>query len=393
MVAEDEIHRRQGGETSAEALSDQVETVNSMWKAMQAAQDVYKKQAGDRKMLMVAGMVLFIFTALIFLVLSTGPGESPADSVSPSRGDSYEIAQMKSITINPQGKRADWMQYAHASGQAITNASESIEILLLGDHFEEWGGTQVGMPCPEASDCLNTSYMIQQELAPQFPGMYTAGSIAGDTTQNVLWRVTIDKGFDKVNPDVCVLQLGSADLFSGMRPSHVAAGVREVLKALQRRMMDTQFLLVGVLPRADDVYKARTKAAQNPGMFSFSKPKAVQGSLPFTSSKFYSAINQVNRWMEAIADEIGSRWLVKRPVYFLDCSHQFLVPHSGTTWHAGQGAAATEIPLALMPDMVHLSTQGHERLATCIRDTVRQLSFIAKAAKADKKARMAKLGK
>eukprot|EP00854_Cymbomonas_tetramitiformis_P017502 gene17502-20839_t len=302
------------------------------------------------------------------------------------------------MTVPPEHWTAALITAEHWGTTSVLSLGVLVTISMLakdcvGCYCGLRGGTQVGVPCPETSDCLNTSYMIQQELTPQLPGMYTAGSIAGDTTQNVLWRVTIDKGFDKVNPDVCVLQLGSADLFAGMRPNQVAAGVREVLKALQKRMMDTQFLLVGVLPRADDVYKEKTKAAQNPGMFSFSKPKAVQGSLSFTSSKFYNAITKTNQWMKAVADEIGSHWLVKRPVYFLDCSHQFLVPHSGTTWHAEQGAAATEIPLALMPDMVHLSTQGHERLATCLRDTVRQLSFIAKTAKADKQVRMAKLGK
>jgi hypothetical protein len=39
--------------------------------------------------------------------------------------------------------------------------------------------------------------------------------MAGETTQNLLWRITQLEGFNKTAPWVCVLNIGQADLEGG----------------------------------------------------------------------------------------------------------------------------------------------------------------------------------
>ena len=62
------------------------------------------------------------------------------------------------------------------------------------------------------------------------------------------------EGVAGLNPYVCVLYVGNNELSKGKEAVEVAAGIQAILKALHFFLPNTEFLIVGLLPRADDVY-------------------------------------------------------------------------------------------------------------------------------------------
>ena len=78
----------------------------------------------------------------------------------------------------------------------------------------------------------------------------------GDTTQNVLWRVTHGE-LDGVNPKVIVLLAGTNDLADPLLQSddakveHVTTGIRAILDTCREKAPGAVIVLMGVLPRND----------------------------------------------------------------------------------------------------------------------------------------------
>jgi len=71
--------------------------------------------------------------------------------------------------------------------------------------------------------------------------------LAGDVTQNVLWRV--DHGaLDGTNPDVLVLMVGVNNLAGGFSPQETVAGIRAIVAAVQAHLPNARVLLLGILP-------------------------------------------------------------------------------------------------------------------------------------------------
>jgi len=70
--------------------------------------------------------------------------------------------------------------------------------------------------------------------------------VAGDTTQNVLWRV--DHGeVAGINPKVTVVMVGTNDL-AQYSSTQVARGIEAVVSDLRHHLPHTQVVLLGVLP-------------------------------------------------------------------------------------------------------------------------------------------------
>lgn len=83
--------------------------------------------------------------------------------------------------------------------------------------------------------------------------------IAGDLTQNLLWR--IEQGeIDGIKPKAAVLMIGVNNLAGGFTAEQTAAGVRAVVGAVRTRLPETLVLLLEVLPaRRDPSDPLRTK--------------------------------------------------------------------------------------------------------------------------------------
>jgi lysophospholipase L1-like esterase len=75
--------------------------------------------------------------------------------------------------------------------------------------------------------------------------------LAGDTTQNVLWRIE-HGALDGTQPRVVVLLVGINNLAGGFSPEQTSEGVRAVVTAIQTRLPTARVLLLAVLPARQD---------------------------------------------------------------------------------------------------------------------------------------------
>jgi hypothetical protein len=120
-------------------------------------------------------------------------------------------------------------------------------------------GTDRGQPCVNKQDsqCAQMKRSFEAAYSPKEGAFVNA--IGGDSVENIVWRM-YQEGVAGLNPYVCVLYVGSNELSKGQEPTQVAAGVQAILKALHFFLPNTEFLLVGLLPRADDVFFSAVRA-------------------------------------------------------------------------------------------------------------------------------------
>ena len=149
--------------------------------------------------------------------------------------------------------------------------------------------------------------------------------IGGDRTEHVIWRLT-QGNLGKIQPKVAVLMIGTNNTGHSMQdPQQVADGVERILEILEQRLPDTKVILHGIFPR---------------------------GPHPLDAMRLNNlAINQMIR---RLAD--GER------VRFLEIGEAFLEPDGS-------------ISETIMPDRLHLSTEGYERWAAALEPTLQELGL------------------
>lgn len=74
--------------------------------------------------------------------------------------------------------------------------------------------------------------------------------IGGDTTQNVLWRITQGEELRHVKPRVIVLLIGTNNFGLGpQKPDQVVSGVSTIVSTIRHQLPETKILLLGIFPR------------------------------------------------------------------------------------------------------------------------------------------------
>ena len=147
--------------------------------------------------------------------------------------------------------------------------------------------------------------------------------VAGDTTSDVLERMMTAR-LEQLAPKVTVLLIGTNDIsLNDGTPHEIAGRTKLILQILQEKMPQTKVLLIGVLPRE------------------------------------YSPHSPVRDTIRQVNDEL-STFEDAKSVSYLDISAGYL-DENGI------------IPLALMPDSLHLSDEGYSVWATEMRDTLKTL--------------------
>ena len=149
--------------------------------------------------------------------------------------------------------------------------------------------------------------------------------IGGDRTEHVIWRLT-HGNLGKIKPKVAVLMIGTNNTGHMMQdPTEVAAGVERILEILEERLPETQVVLHGVFPR---------------------------GPSPLDKMRLNNIA--INQRIRRLAD--GER------VHFLEIGQEFLQEDGG-------------ISREIMPDLLHLSTEGYERWAAALEPTLKELGL------------------
>lgn len=198
---------------------------------------------------------------------------------------------------------ATWWQRQQA--EAAAAARDGVDLLFLGDSLTEaW---------PETGKETWEKYFVGLKAA--------SCGIGGDTTQNVIWRLT-HGGLGVLRPRVVVLLIGTNNLGNHQdSPASVVRGVKAVVAQLGRSFPNAKILVLGIFPVGP--------TPADPGR---AKVAAVNAALP------------------ALAD--GDT------IFHRDIGAVFLEP---------DGSIATDV----MPDFLHLSPEGYRRWAEAIVPTVR----------------------
>jgi beta-glucosidase len=150
--------------------------------------------------------------------------------------------------------------------------------------------------------------------------------IAGDTWENVLWRMTRGE-LKGVHARVAVLMIGTNDVSRGEDVGEIASGVGQIISVLRERLPDTKILLLGIFPRDHQ-----------------------------PDTEYRRKIVDINSRIRALADD--------QKVFFLDIGNRFL-------------DAEGHIPFEIMPDELHLSPKGYEIWAEAMNPVLMNL-FTAK---------------
>lgn len=206
---------------------------------------------------------------------------------------------------HPRVKEYDWMPTAEWKRlhQSFVKRGQDgpVDLLFIGDSITQgWGG---------APDAWKKNYADKK--AANF-------GIGGDTTQNVLWRVTAGGELAGIKPKVVVVMIGTNNF--GLRndtAEDTAKGVEAVVKAVREKLPRSKVLLLGLFPR--DV-----------------KP----------NTDFRKRIAKTNELVSKLGDD--------KAVFYRDIGGQFLDKDGN-------------LPADVMPDALHLSPKGYGIWAEAIR--------------------------
>ncbi len=234
-------------------------------------------------------------------------------------GGSAEVAP----GVNPAAvaeKRTDWSapvteMWAKRAQQQQANGG--LDVLFVGDSI-----TQLWLHDPRWAN--------GQQVWDKYYVPLKAGNVgvAGDRTENLLWRIREGRMLDGLHPKVVVLLIGINNLTGwggrsgGDAPENVAAAVKIILEELKSRFPAAKILLLGLFPAL---------APDNP---------------------IRQKIRQVNAQLVTYQDQ--------KQVFFLDFGGKFLKP---------DGSAPPE----MLRDGLHLSAAAYELWATEMTPLLRQL--------------------
>ena len=218
--------------------------------------------------------------------------------------------------VIPAPKDSAWLK--RHDGFVAEAKRGGIEVLFLGDSITDFWR--------ETNPRRGGRAVWDREFAPLHAANF---GIAGDRTQNVLWRIQHGE-LDGLAPKVVALMIGTNN--TGFEhdkktlrntPAEAAAGVTAVVRELRRRLPRTKLLLLGVFPKGDQ-----------------------------PSGAGRANVAAVNRLIAGLDDG--------RQVRFLDIGASFLAP---------DGTLSADI----MADFGHPTLKGYEIWAAAMKPLLRHL--------------------
>jgi beta-glucosidase len=222
----------------------------------------------------------------------------------------------------PRTKAYPWMSLEkwrdfHAADLA-RGKEGPIDVLFLGDSITEaWE--------------KDGAAVWEEFIAPLGAANF---GIGGDTTQNVLWRITEGGALENVRPKVVVLLIGTNNIgLLGDDPPEVVRGIGAVVQALRKQLPDARILLLDLFPRG------------------------VPGD------SYRRDVEETNRLLAAVAKD--------DPMV-----RHFRIWDEFTD---GKG----NLPSDLMPDKLHLSGKGYRIWAKAVTPVLREMLAVPGAPVAD----------
>jgi len=188
----------------------------------------------------VLSIIFFLFVFSVFLMAQQ------KDKLKPMTNNCEENASPPAHCPIPRTDKNS--QIAHA--QLLEKAGKGcIDVYFLGDSItRRWG----------SSDEKYKSFLANWKQ--NFYGWNAANfGWGGDTTQNILWRLENGE-IDNVNPKIIVLLAGTNNVGNqspqndaDKRATDVAKGFKAILDICRRKAPDATIVLMGIMPRNDNM--------------------------------------------------------------------------------------------------------------------------------------------
>lgn len=224
---------------------------------------------------------------------------------------SARAADQRIPALKPEVQTAPWARSwwmpRHKQKLAEAKSRQKIDLVMIGDsitHSWESGGRKVWDQHYADRHALNLGF-------------------SGDRTEHVLWRLQ-NGAVDGISPRLAIVMIGTNN--AGHRqdkPQHTAAGVREIIQQLRKRLPETKILLLAIFPRGKDTHDPLRKLN-----------------------------DATNKILAGYADG--------KHVFYLDVNHEFLDDDG-------------RLPKSIMPDLLHPNAKGYAIWAKAMGPTVKKL--------------------
>ncbi len=177
-------------------------------------------------------------------------------------------------------------------------------------------------------DSITDGWNRQKELWEKYYAPLHAANfgIGGDRTENIIWRLKNGE-MNGIAPKVVVLLIGTNNTSKGDQPKDIAKGIRTILDLIRKKSARTKVLLLGIYPRGEKPGEERT-------------------------DRYRANIVAVNKIISRFDGKNGIRYL-----YFGD---RYLTPDG-------------VISKGLMPDFLHLTTEGYQLWADSINLLLKEM--------------------
>ena len=160
-----------------------------------------------------------------------------------------ERQQAVGTATTPAPREPTWRK-RHEGFVALAKKGD-IDVLFLGDSITDlWGGE--GHLARSQGDKL-----FRRQFVPLKAANF---GIAGDQTQNVLWRIQNGE-LDGIHPKVVMLMIGTNNI-SRNSPEEIADGITAIVREIHKRSPQTHVLLLGIFPRGEKPTELRDKIKQ-----------------------------------------------------------------------------------------------------------------------------------
>ncbi|MCW2263357.1 MULTISPECIES: GDSL-type esterase/lipase family protein [Sphingobacterium] len=121
----------------------------------------------------------------------------------------------------------------------LDSKKQQLDILFVGNSITQGiGGTRTHLPYKPGYNAFESVFSSYK---------WDCAGIAGDRTQNVLWRLMNGK-YKEAAPKVVVVTIGVNNFLDGDTAEEIVAGILEIKKWIRKNMKNSKLILTGPLP-------------------------------------------------------------------------------------------------------------------------------------------------
>lgn len=121
----------------------------------------------------------------------------------------------------------------------LDSRKQELDILFVGNSITQGiGGKRAHLPYKPGYNAFESVFSSYK---------WDCAGIAGDRTQNVLWRL-INGKYKEAAPKVVVVTIGVNNFLDGDTAEEIVAGILEIKKWIRANMKDSKLILTGPLP-------------------------------------------------------------------------------------------------------------------------------------------------